>query len=162
MMWEKALEGKLDDIDIRIVNMLLEDGRMSDKEMADQLHLSKTAVRMRRMRLQRLGYIKFVGLLVLQNIELEYADVLVRISARAEEGEIQRLIEQLTSDETIYEVTEYLGGRDLLVRMFDRNKLNMKRHLQKIMRDNSIVESIDVLPAVRSYKAWGVKLNHSE
>ena len=159
-MWENALQGKLDDIDIRIVNMVLQNGRITDKDIADQLHVSKTAIRMRRIHLQKLEYIRFMGLLVLQNVNLPYADAIVKTRANAPDDEMEKLIKYLQNEENTYEVTEYLGEKGLLIRLFDRNLLELKRRFKKICLDNPIIESYEIMPVVRSPKAWGVKLDH--
>ncbi len=82
-MWEKILKEKYDEIDIKIINLLNKDGRMTDKEISNIIGISKTAVRMRRIKLLKSGEIKIVGLLVLQNMRLSYGDAFIKFKSNA-------------------------------------------------------------------------------
>jgi DNA-binding Lrp family transcriptional regulator len=53
----KPSQAGLDDVDLRIVALLQEEGRMSNARLADRLHLSETPVWRRLRRLEDEGYI---------------------------------------------------------------------------------------------------------
>ncbi|WP_052315949.1 Lrp/AsnC family transcriptional regulator [Thermococcus sp. PK] len=86
--WRKAFGGVLDDLDFKIYFLLRENGRMSDTEMAKRLNVSATTVRRRRLFLQERGYLQIIGILILQELNLAYADVLVKFEKTASEKEI--------------------------------------------------------------------------
>ncbi|PMP75803.1 MAG: Lrp/AsnC family transcriptional regulator [Aciduliprofundum sp.] len=154
-MWEKILSKKFDDIDIKIINLLNRDGRMNDQKIADILGISKTSVRMRRLKLQNSGAIKIIGLLVLQNMRLNYADLLIKFYPNSPKEEIEKFIEKCKNDEYIYEITRYIGSYDLLLRLFDDNFYGLKNHLNDIISDVKIIEKTLLIPVVMSDKAWG-------
>jgi DNA-binding Lrp family transcriptional regulator len=83
--WRKAFGGVLDDLDFKIYFLLRENGRMSDTEMAKRLNVSATTVRRRRLFLQERGYLQIIGILILQELNLAYADVLVKFEKTASE-----------------------------------------------------------------------------
>ncbi|MEM3829084.1 MAG: hypothetical protein QXP36_07725, partial [Conexivisphaerales archaeon] len=70
--------------------------------------------------------------------------------------------QQCSNDEYIYEISEYIGDNDLLLRFFDEDLLNLKEHITSLMDGNKIISSYTIYPVVRSYKAWGNVLNFKE
>lgn len=161
-MWEKILKNKFDRKDIEIISVLNQDGRISDQKMAERLGISKTAIRTRRLKLQKMGAIRIIALLVLQNIELVYADVVLSFESGADKELIKKFIERCANDEYIFEISEYMGTDDLLLRFFDSDLSSLKDHIVSIIRGNGIISSYLVYPVVRSYKAWGNVLNFKD
>ena len=156
-MWEDILKGKIDEVDIKIMNFLLNSGRMSDKAIGDKLKISKSAVRARRLKLMSNDYIKFVGIPVLQNLNLIYIDMLIKLERNTGVDEIKHFIEDIKNNEHIYEITEYIGDYDFLIRFFDKSLPNAKNQIA-IVKNLNIVERCNITVATRSYKAWGVEL----
>lgn len=154
-MWEKILKKRYDDIDIKIINLLNKDGKLSDQKIADLLGISKTSVRLRRLRLQDSGAIKIIGLLVLQNMDLSYADIFIKFHPNASNEEIERFIEKCKNDEYIYEVTRYIGNYDLLLRFFDEDFYSLKNHFYALINNEKIVQESMIYPVIGSDKAWG-------
>ncbi|MEM0150404.1 MAG: Lrp/AsnC family transcriptional regulator [Thermoplasmata archaeon] len=161
-MWEKILSKKFDDIDIKLINILNKDGRINDQKIADILGISKTSVRMRRLKLQNSGAIKIIGLLVLQNMDLNYADILIKFVPNSKNEEIENFIEKCKNDEYIYEITRYIGYYDLLLRFFDEDFLRLKNHLYEIISNEKIIQEIIVVPVMMSDKAWGNIINFKD
>ncbi|KQB36200.1 hypothetical protein AOG54_07855 [Acidiplasma aeolicum] len=158
-MWEDILSGVLDETDIKILNLLLENGRMSDKSIGDLLKMSKSAIRARRLRLQENGYIKFIGLLVLQNLNLTYIDLLIKIKGSVNHNYIDELFDFIENNDHIYEITEYVGDYDFLIRIFDKNLLKVKRDVYNVIHKFDIIEKYKIMIAAKSHKAWGIKLS---
>jgi DNA-binding Lrp family transcriptional regulator len=154
-MWEKILSKKYDEIDIKIINILNKDGRMNDQRIADMLGMSKTSVRMRRIKLQNSGAIKIIGLLVLQNLDLNYADILIKFYPTSNKEEIENFIEKCKNDEYIYEITRYVGSYDLLLRFFDEDFYSLKNHFYEIVKNEKIIQESLMIPVMLSDKAWG-------
>jgi len=61
----RILKDKLDDLDIKIYQLLRENGRMSDTKIAEKLGVSVTTIRRRRMRLQEEGILQIIALILL-------------------------------------------------------------------------------------------------
>lgn len=157
-MWDKVLVNIIDDIDIKIVNLLLNNGRLSDQSIAENVGLSKTAIRNRRLELERRGIIKIVGLLVIQNTKLVYDDIFVKFKLNITKAAIDKFIEKCVNDETVYEVTEYIDHYDLLIRLFETNQYKIKEHITDIIKSDDIIAEYLIIPAIKSEKAWGIKL----
>jgi DNA-binding Lrp family transcriptional regulator len=161
-MWEKILKKNFDKTDIEIMTSLNQDGRITDQKIANRLGISKTSVRTRRLRLQKTGAIKIIALLVLQNMSLSYADVLIQFKPDSDIGTIKRFVNACASDEYIYEISEYVGAYDLLLRFFDRDLNDLKEHIISTVLGNKIISNYTVFPVVRSYKAWGNTLSSDD
>nr|WP_239639434.1 Lrp/AsnC family transcriptional regulator [Halobiforma nitratireducens] len=146
----------MDSIDYDIYRILNEDGRISDTELGERVDLSRTAVRRRRKKLQEENVIKIIGVLVLQEVDLNYADVQVNLRADASRESIDELIEFLVDQELVYEVDEYLGSSDMLVRVWHESLQDIKRYVNELLQDE-IVEAYEITPVTRTHKAW-----HSE
>ncbi|WP_049924029.1 Lrp/AsnC family transcriptional regulator [Halopiger djelfimassiliensis] len=143
----------LDEIDYKIYRILNEDGRISDTELGERVDLSRTAVRRRRKKLEDENIIKIIGVLVLQEVELSYADVQVTLSSGATRDEIDEFIEFLVDQELIYEVDEYLGRSDVLVRVWHASLQDVKTYVTELMQ-HDIVEEYEVTPVIKTHKAW--------
>jgi len=155
LVLRKIFKGKLDDLDIKIYQLLREDGRMDDTKIAEELGVSVTTIRRRRLRLQEEGILQIVGLLLLRAANVAYADVLVKLNHQAKIEDINSFISEAIANPRIYEVTEYVGGDyDFLLRFFESNLESLKYHINKFLNNNSIVEDYTVYLAVRSPKAW--------
>ncbi len=157
-MWERILSDLTDSINIKIINLLMEDGRMSDQLIANKIGLSKTAVRNRRLSLQKTGVIRIGATLVLQNISFSYAEVFIRFKADSSLEKRASFIQRCLKDENVYEVTQYLGDYDLLLRTLHKTPYDLKNHIDNIMHQDEIVAERLILPATMSNKAWGVEL----
>ncbi|WP_245998446.1 Lrp/AsnC family transcriptional regulator [Halalkalicoccus subterraneus] len=146
----------LDETDYKIYRILNEDGRISDTELGERVNLSRTAVRRRRKKLQEENMIKIIGVLVLQEAELSYADVRVTVSSDATRDAVDEFISFLIEQELVYEVDEYLGQSDILVRVWHGSLQEVKTYVTHLMQ-HDIVKDFEVTPVTKTHKAW-----HSE
>ena len=152
---KRIFKDKLDDLDIKIYQLLREDGRMSDTKIAEKLGISATTVRRRRMRMQEEGILQIVGLLLLRATDVAYADVLVKFNQQARIEEVREFTNEAVANPRIYEVTEYVGSEyDVLFRFFESNYESLRYHIDKFLRGRPVIEKYEVYPATGSPKAW--------
>lgn len=149
----------LDEIDYKIYRILNEDGRISDTDLGERVDLSRTAVRRRRKKLQEENMIKIIGVLVLQEAELSYADVRVTVSSDATRDAIDEFIDFLIEQELVYEVDEYLGQSDILVRVWHGSLQDVKTYVIHLMQ-HDIVEDFEITPVTKTHKAWHSKIEN--
>jgi len=143
-----------DDMDLKIYQILREEGRMTDTELAEELGTSITTARRRRTKLQDDGYLMVVAQLNLQETEMVYTDVLVEINKDSNPEELDKFIDDAIHNVRIYEVTQYLDNQQLLIRFYEENLKKMTDHINEFLMDRNIVEDYTLLPAARSPKAW--------
>lgn len=157
-MWEKMLSEVIDPINIKIINLLMEDGRMSDQLIADRIGISKTAVRYRRLHLQKTGTIRIVATLVLQNINFSYADLFIKFRPDVTVEKRSEFVQECIGNENIYEITQYIGNYDLVLRILQENPFKLKEEIDRLLTRDELVADRMILPATRSNKAWGVEI----
>ncbi|EHR78793.1 transcriptional regulator [Thermococcus litoralis DSM 5473] len=151
----RILKDKLDGLDIKIYQLLRENGRMSDTKIAEKLGVSVTTIRRRRMRLQEEGILQIIALILLRAADVAYADVLVKFKKHAKMENIREFLSKAVMNPRIYEVTEYIGGEcDVLLRFFEANPETLKYHIDKFLREEDIVEKYTIYLAIGSPKAW--------
>jgi len=148
---------KLDDLDIKIYELLRDNGRLSDTELAEKLGISITTARRRRMELQKRGYLQVLGLLYFGPINIAYADVVVKINLQVPVQSVIDFIKECTETPCIYEVTEYMGNY-LLLRFYesDLEKLNYRIH--RFLHERDVVEDYSIHIATWTPKAWNKTL----
>lgn len=156
---KSILQRHLDETDYRIYKELNENGRISDTELGNRVGLSRTAARRRREKLEEEDIIDVLGVLVLQEAELAYADVRVRFASDATEAEIGEFVDSLAEDELVYEIDEYMGEFDLLVRVWHASLSDVKSYLRESLQEPAVVESYEATPVTRTLKAWHKNLN---
>lgn len=155
----KILERHLDETDYRIYKELNENGRMSDTELGERVGLSRTAARRRRKKLREDGILDVLGVLVLQEVELAYADVRVKFDSEVNDSDITEFVNTLAEDELIYEIDEYMGEFDLLVRVWHASLSDIKSYLRENLQQSDVVDSYEATPVTKTIKAWHKKLN---
>lgn len=158
---EELVTEHIDETDYKIYRILNEDGRISDTDLGDRVGLSRTAVRRRRRNLQENNMIKIIGVLVLQEVNLEYADVQVSLRSDATNQELHKFIEFLIDQELVYEVDEYLGRSDMLIRVWHGSLRDIKEYVNELIQQTNIVEEYEVVPVIRTHKAWHTEIDGS-
>lgn len=158
---EDLLTDELDEVDYKIYRILNENGRISDTELGNRVGLSRTAVRRRRKQLQEKNIVKVLGLLVLQEADLDYADVQVTLDSNATKADVDEFIEYLIEQELIYEVDEYLGSSDMLVRVWHQSLRDIKEFVNEIMHHSDVVADYEIVPVIKTHKAWHSKINNT-
>lgn len=159
---ESILGDSWDEMDIRIYQILRDRGRMTDTELAEELGTSITTARRRRTKLQEKGHLLVIALLVLQEADLVYTDVLIKISPQGSLKELNDLIEEAIEDIRIYEVTQYVDKKAVLLRFFEQDMQDINKHIHKFLLARDIVEDYEILPAAKTPKAWNRVLSDDE
>lgn len=96
----------IDEIDNRIVDLLLEDGRMSYSDIADRIGLSRTAVKARIAALERSGIIKGYKAIIDPQAAPEMMTFVMNIETRAEDfEECKRIFAEAKETVTIVQTT---------------------------------------------------------
>ena len=152
------ISSHLDEIDYKIYRILNKNGRISDTELGERVDLSRTAARRRRKNLQEENMLKIIGVLVLQEVDLSYADVQVTLSPNASNKAIDEFISHLVDQELVYEVDEYLGRSDILVRVWHASLQDIKSYVTELMQ-REIVEEFEITPVIKTHKAWHSKID---
>ena len=127
---------------------------MSDTEIGERVGLSRTAARRRRKKLQDEGLVDIIGVLVMQEAELAYADVFVTLDSSVGVGELDAFVEEVKDEELIYEIEEYMGKYDLLLRVWHASLSDVKTYLRSMLQDHEAVESYETIPVTKTHKAW--------
>lgn len=102
--------------------------------------------------------LKIIGVLVLQEVDLSYADVQVTLSPDASNKAIDEFISHLADQELVYEVDEYLGRSDVLVRVWHASLQDIKSYVTELMQ-REIVEEFEITPIIKTHKAWHSKID---
>lgn len=156
------LEEHLDEKDYQIFKALNENGRISDTELGEQVGLSRTAARRRREKLESEGIIDILAVIVLQEANLAYADVRVSFSTDTTQEKVDEFMDDLLEDELIYEVSEYLGSDDVLLRVWHATLHELKGYVSERLRGSRVVEEYEISPIVKTRKAWQKIVNNSK
>ncbi|ADE02049.1 Lrp/AsnC family transcriptional regulator [Haloferax volcanii] len=151
---QSLLKEHLDETDYRIYKALNEDGRMSDTELGERVGLSRTAAHRRRKKLEEEGIIDVLGVLVLQEADFAYADVFVKLSSEATVDELDEFLETVKGDEFIYEIEEYMGTYDLLLRVWHATLGDIQSYLRTQLQCHDLVAKYEAMPVTKTHKAW--------
>lgn len=151
---QKVLEEQLDKIDYQIYRVLNQNGRISDTELGEKVGLSRTAVRRRRENLQEEGVLDVLAVLILQGADLAYADVRVSFDPGATREEIQEFVDGILYDELIYEIDEYMGEYDLLIRTWHASLERLKSYTTELLQNHDVIDSYEMTPVIKTQKAW--------
>lgn len=159
---KRILKEHLDETDYRIYKALNEDGRISDTELGDRVGLSRTAARRRRKKLENEGFIDVLAVLVLQKADFAYADVFVTLDSKIGADELDAFIEEVQGEELIYEIEEYMGKYDLLLRVWHASLSDVKSYLRSQLQNHDAVERYETIPVTKTHKAWHKTVSHNE
>jgi Lrp/AsnC family transcriptional regulator for asnA, asnC and gidA len=129
---------ELDKTDIRIVDLLMENGRMSAAEIARRVgDISERSVRYRIQRLEKEGYIKISAIV---NPKLLGYAVIADVFIEVEPGRIMDVARQLAGFECISYVACSIGERDISVQVVAKDS----DHIYSL-----VTETIGKLPGIR-------------
>lgn len=139
---------KFDDLDLRIIDALAEDGRRPFTSVAEELGVAEATIRSRVARLQRIDAIRFVTDVKPHELGLLFAYVGVRVTGR----EVRRAIDGLCAiPEAVY-VIECTGRYDVLVEIVAQDGDDLLRVLQERVRAVPGVSEIDSFVGLRIAK----------
>lgn len=154
----KVVTDSLDDIDLKIIDLLSNDGRITDTEIARKIGLSKTSVRLRKLKLIESGKIKVLGVPILRNLNLIDADVFIKFKVNTSQTEIEDTVKKLLGEEFVYEINRYLYRYDLSIAVYHKDFASLKIYLQELFKDFRYIESYEIYPVVQTDKSFGVIL----
>ena len=120
---------ELDDVDRRIIDRLLQDVRVSNRQIAREFGLTEGTIRLRLKRLLDSGAISFTALINSSRIERRLAFLWIDAVSRRD---IPQVLAALEAIDTIVYVSTMFGRSDLLaLTMFDsRDELDALIHEQ--------------------------------
>lgn len=126
----QPLENQIDSTDIRIIESLMEDGRIAYSSLAEQIGSSNTLVHQRVRKLKELSILtKPVYLISPEHIGYDTcAFVLMMVK---ESNQIDGVIEALKKIPEVVSCVSIMGRYDLMVRLYAVNN----KHLQDIVHD---------------------------
>ena len=154
-VWYDVLGDMLSLTDINLLRLLNEDGRLSDAELARKLNVSVSTVRARRRYLEDRGILKIVGVIVLKNLNLPYADVTIQLNHKQLNKYYGEYLEYLVNNDKIYEITQYLNNY-VMIRVFDKDYQQLLGTINSIiLSGKEIIKKYNILVAGTTYKAWG-------
>lgn len=136
----QALENQIDSTDIRIIEALIEDGRIAYSALAEEIGSSNTLVHQRVRKLKELGILIKPTFLVSPKHAGYDTCAFVLIIVR-EANLINDVIEDLKQIPEVVSCVSIMGRYDLMVRLYAVNN----RHLQDIVHDK-----LQAIPAIES------------
>jgi len=137
-----------DDLDLRIIDALSEDGRRAFTTVARDLGIAEATVRARVARLQRLDAIRFVTDVKPHELGLLFAYLGVRITGH----DVPRAVEAICAiPEAVY-VIECTGSYDVLVEVVAKDGDDLLRLMQQEIRRVPGVTEVDSFVGLRIAK----------
>jgi Lrp/AsnC family transcriptional regulator for asnA, asnC and gidA len=139
---------RFDDLDLRIIDALAEDGRRPFTAVAEDLRVAEATVRARVARLQRIGAIRFVTDVKPHELGLLFAYLGVRIGG----ADVRTAVEALCDiPEAVY-VIECTGQYDVLVEVVAQDGEDLLRLMQEEIRAVPGVTRVDTFVGLRIAK----------
>lgn len=122
----------IDKIDIDIINLLLEDGRMSASEIARQIgDISERVVRYRIDRMMEEGVLSVSAILRPQAFGLDtYADIWMEV----ESDKIPEVAQKMAEKENVTYVASSLGEADVSIQVVARDTAEVYRFVTEVVR----------------------------
>jgi DNA-binding Lrp family transcriptional regulator len=153
--YRDILKDYLDDVDLLIWLALRDNGRVSDTELAKIANVSVPTARRRRMALEERGIIRVRGFLVFDKLKLSSADVLVKFRPGFSKETVRDFIARALDEPRIYEISEYIGEYDVLLRFFEKDYKTLKEKIEEFLTENGdIVERYTVLANIYTPKIF--------
>ena len=137
---KELLENQIDSTDLRIIETLIDDGRIAYSTLADQIGSSNTLVHQRVRKLKELGILIKPTFLVSPEHAGYDTCAFVLIIVR-EAKQINDVIDALKEIPEVVSCVSIMGRYDLMVRVYAINN----RHLQDIVHDK-----LQAIPEVES------------
>lgn len=143
-----------EDLDERLVNGLLEDGRGSLRSLAQKVDVSVTTVSNHLSRLEEEGHIR--GFAPLVDYEAFGYDVTAIIHLKVEGSALPSITDWLADHRQFVGVYEVTGEYDVVLVGKFRDTDDMNGHIKRLLSDPNILESSTsvVLNAVRDHEQF--------
>ncbi|MBC7000538.1 Lrp/AsnC family transcriptional regulator [Cytophaga sp. FL35] len=130
----------LDETDLQLLNLLQTDGKLTTKEIAQQVNLSTTPVYERIKRLEREGVIeKYVALVNAEKVGKSFI-VFCHVTLKQHTKKIgNQFVEDITSLKEVTECYNVSGDYDFLLKIFVRD---MKHYQSFVINDLGSIKNI--------------------
>lgn len=138
---------RIDEMDLRILDLLQADGRMPFVKIAEQLGVSDTTVRTRVDRLVRRFGVKFVVDVDPNDLGLVYVYLAVGVQGPA----LARVVERMTGLPSVIFLARTVGTHDLMAEAICRDHEDLMRQLDEIRAIPGVVR-MDTLTVLRVEK----------
>lgn len=136
----QAIENQIDSTDVRIIEALIDDGRLAYSALAEEIGSSNTLVHQRVRKLKEIGILTRPTFLVSPEHAGYDTCAFVLIIVR-EAKQINDVIEALKEIPEVVSCVSIMGRYDLMVRLYAINN----RHLQDLVHDK-----LQAIPEVES------------
>lgn len=134
-------KSKIDDVDLKILRILCQDGRRSFVEVAGEIGLSPMGIKNRVEKLLKQKILKIQGLL---NIEKFYS-VSAHISIEADEKTINSLVEKFEKSPQVYYLVKTSGRYNLLMGIIAPSLEGIESFISEELRKESGVRHIEAM-----------------
>lgn len=138
---------RIDELDLRILDLLQTDGRMPFVKIAEELGVSDTTVRTRVDRLVRRFGVKFVVDVDPNDLGLVYVYLAIRVQGAA----LARAVERMTALPSVIFLARTVGTHDLMAEAICRDNNDLMRLLDEVRAIPGVVR-MDTLTVLRVEK----------
>ncbi|MHA2231880.1 MAG: winged helix-turn-helix transcriptional regulator [Candidatus Hodarchaeales archaeon] len=121
---------KIDEKDLKILEMLIKDGRASLTNLADAIDTSIPTVRARFEKLQKAGLISQIAAVINPNVLSDHFSFIA--SFNTEETERENILFALREEEDIKELFEVLGDRTIVIKSHLLSVRDLRRALSRV------------------------------
>lgn len=150
------MKKKLSKKDWQIIRLLKENARMSDAEIGMRVGLSKSAVRWRRINLQKRGYLFISAYLRFDKLGYNYAFVLIKLKPETPKNQIIEFKKKLMENENTFEVYEIWADYDILVGVFGEDVSDLRKNVMELIRGEGCIHDYRILFGVKTLKGLEV------
>lgn len=135
---------KLDEIDIKILTLLQENSRLTNKEIASAIHLSPTPTFERVKRLEREGYIeKYMAVLNAEKLNRGFIAFCYISMKQHTYDNSQRIMEAVQKIPEIVECYNISGDYDFLLKIYVSDMKAYQQFVLKILGDIDCIGSLN-------------------
>jgi len=135
---------KLDEIDIKILTLLQDNSRLTNKELAAAIHLSPTPTFERVKRLEREGYIeKYMAVLNAEKINRGFCAFCYISMKQHSFANSQRITEAVQTIPEIVECYNISGDYDYMLKIYVRDMKAYQEFVLRILGDLDCIGSLN-------------------
>ncbi len=151
---QKTSDIELDELDLSILRVLQENGRISNVELASQINLSPPATYTRLKRLEKQGYIRsYVALLEWGRMGYDMI-CFINISLQMHQpGEVEKFRQRVSQLPEVLECHHITGEFDYLLKVAIKNRDDLDRFVMKQLTPISGISRIYTSLALNEIKA---------
>ncbi len=139
----------VDDLDLKILNILFEDGRASFADIGRKLGVSENTVRFRFQRLLKTGVIRKVTVLV-DHVKLGLKNS-AALMLKIEPSEINRVLEELKLLREIANIYQLSGDFDAIAVAYGRDLDHIREIVEQVKKIPGVI-SVNTLVTLRVVK----------